>query len=256
MENKLSSVRFLPWVGKNYKNGGVFNKRILVVGESHYCGQCDRKECEEHFYHCGRNYTEYTILKHLNDTLEKGGKTYTTFERALVGGAPDEEIKRAIWNSIAFYNYLQYALEKPRMKGEDSAYDAAEKPFFQVLDELKPELIIVWSAGGRDSLYEKMPQERWIHCDNKIIDDRQIPNGKFILSDKSEVPTLFIMHPSSSRFSWKYWYKVIKEFGLAAIILHEGIEFLDDIPLIFQEKLPDGGLKIPGFCTESFDDEI
>ena len=52
----------------------------------------------------------------------------------------------------------------------------------------------------------------------KLFDDRQIPNGKFILSDKSEVPTLFIMHPSSSRYSWKYWYKVIKEFGLAATI--------------------------------------
>lgn len=209
---ELDKVRFLPWVGKMYENGGIFNKRILVVGDSNYCGQCDRKECEELFYNCSRNYTENAILKHLNGTLGKLGKTYTTFERSLVGKSTDEEKRRVIWNSIAFYNYLQYALEVPRMKGEAEAYDAAEDPFFQVLDKLEPELIIVWSAGGRDSLYEKMPKNRWIDCDNEIIDDVSIPNGKYKLSNGTDVPIFFVHHPSSRGYSWKYWHKVIEKF--------------------------------------------
>lgn len=27
---------FQPFVGKNYANGGIFGKRIMVLGESHY----------------------------------------------------------------------------------------------------------------------------------------------------------------------------------------------------------------------------
>ena len=28
---------FKPWVGKNYKTGGIFNgKKVMILGESHY----------------------------------------------------------------------------------------------------------------------------------------------------------------------------------------------------------------------------
>ena len=28
---------FEPQVGSNYRNGGIFGKRILVLGDIHYC---------------------------------------------------------------------------------------------------------------------------------------------------------------------------------------------------------------------------
>lgn len=28
---------FEPWIGENYENGGIFGKKILVLGDSHYC---------------------------------------------------------------------------------------------------------------------------------------------------------------------------------------------------------------------------
>lgn len=30
---------FQPFVGKDYASGGIFGKRIMVLGESHYCDE-------------------------------------------------------------------------------------------------------------------------------------------------------------------------------------------------------------------------
>ena len=49
----MKHVFFKPWVGKDYSTGGIFKKKILVVGESHYCDGCNycglkyAKECED-----------------------------------------------------------------------------------------------------------------------------------------------------------------------------------------------------------------
>lgn len=48
-------VFFRPFVGASYAGGGLFGKRIMVLGESHYCdegcadcGNCLRhRECME-----------------------------------------------------------------------------------------------------------------------------------------------------------------------------------------------------------------
>lgn len=35
----MSEVFFQPFVGKDYQRGGIFGKRIMVLGESHYCDE-------------------------------------------------------------------------------------------------------------------------------------------------------------------------------------------------------------------------
>ena len=33
----MSKINFLPWVGEHYNTTGFAGKRILALGESHYC---------------------------------------------------------------------------------------------------------------------------------------------------------------------------------------------------------------------------
>ena len=42
-----SNIFFQPFVGMDYANGGIFGKRIMVLGESHYCDE----SCAD----CGEN---------------------------------------------------------------------------------------------------------------------------------------------------------------------------------------------------------
>lgn len=34
-----SNIFFQPFVGKDYANGGIFGKQIMILGESHYCDE-------------------------------------------------------------------------------------------------------------------------------------------------------------------------------------------------------------------------
>ena len=36
---------FEPWIRENYESGGIFCKKILVLGDSHYCSSSS-KNCE------------------------------------------------------------------------------------------------------------------------------------------------------------------------------------------------------------------
>lgn len=45
-----NNIFFQPFVGKHYADGGMFGKRILILGESHYCdeGCADCGDCRLH----------------------------------------------------------------------------------------------------------------------------------------------------------------------------------------------------------------
>lgn len=45
-----SNIFFQPFVDKDYANGGIFGKRIMILGESHYCDESctDCGDCQLH----------------------------------------------------------------------------------------------------------------------------------------------------------------------------------------------------------------
>lgn len=99
-----SHLFFKPFIGRDYSDGGIFKKRILIVGESHYCEDA----CED----CGKDKTSkctrFTIDT-VNNYLQFGDtdgwrNTFLKFERSLVGHTTTPEESRRIWQSVAFYN--------------------------------------------------------------------------------------------------------------------------------------------------------
>ena len=45
-----SNIFFQPFVGNDYANGGIFGKRIMILGESHCCDESyvDCGDCRLH----------------------------------------------------------------------------------------------------------------------------------------------------------------------------------------------------------------
>ena len=112
---KRNSLFFFPWVGSRYSSGGIFGKRIMVLGDSHYCGTPCGK--------CGVNpnpkcnkLTSDIIGWCLDLNIEREG-WMNTYPRSLVGHETTLEESRKIWDSIVFYNFLQVALHGPREAG-------------------------------------------------------------------------------------------------------------------------------------------
>ena len=142
---KSSSPFFHPWVGPNYSSGGTFGKRIMVLGDSHYCGTPCGKCGVNPNLKCNR-LTSDVIGWCLNPKVEREGwmNTYLKFERSLVGHETTPEESRKIWNSIVFYNFLQVALHGPREAGTLEQHQASIVPFFSILNTYQPDLLIVW----------------------------------------------------------------------------------------------------------------
>jgi len=107
-----SNIFFHPFVGKDYANGGIFGKRIMILGESHYCDEecADCGDCRLHRECMG--FTQQVLDDYLNEGKERQNwmRTFLKFERSLVGEETDQAMRLKIWNSVVFFNYLQVAI--------------------------------------------------------------------------------------------------------------------------------------------------
>ena len=106
-----SKIFFQPFVGKDYANGGIFGKRIMILGESHYCDEscADCSDCQLHRECMG--FTQQVLGDYLNENKERQNwmRTFLKFERSLVGEETNQAMRLKIWNSVIFFNYLQAA---------------------------------------------------------------------------------------------------------------------------------------------------
>lgn len=195
----MNTIKFLPFVGENYSKGGIFGKRIMVLGDSHYCAnESDAIP----------TLTQDVIKCYLDPLSENENwmQTYRKFERSLVGHETTKRESVDIWQSLLFYNYLQIPLCGPRVAGTKEQYADSSSPFYEILAKYSPEIIIVW--GKR--LWENLPSQNWIDATNAIFDNYAIENGHYAIHGNN-IMAFCIYHPSVG-YSWDWWYKIMHKF--------------------------------------------
>ena len=208
-------VRFLPWIGDDYDKGLSYDKdgklilgteqnpgkKLLVLGESHYIEDYDPDVDISHF-------TRDVIFNYvdLDAPFQRWMNTFTKFIRALYGEDMDRAQCAGLFSHLAFYNYLQVPISGPRMAGSNDDYEKAQAPFFNLLEEIKPDAVIIW--GNR--LWEFLPDNHGFDWDSVFFGNEDIHrSGHYVLSCGSWVKIFPIHHPSIA-FSFEYWNQVIK----------------------------------------------
>lgn len=202
----MKHVVFKPWIGNEYQTGGIFKKKILVIGESFYCSE---EEAEKYAATLTKKVVEDYLAIRNGELRENDGKwtnTYLKFERSLVNEETTPEKSRKIWNSIAFYNYLQVPMSGARESGSIIDYKNAEEGFFEVINELEPDLIIVWGVG---KLFCNLPEDRWKWGEQLVVDEWSIKNGYYQLNNGKNARCVAVYHPSTG-YQWDWWHKAIK----------------------------------------------
>lgn len=202
---KMEKLFFKPWIGENYESGGLFGKKILVIGESHYCDGCDKCGGDPRNDECS-DFTKNVVLSVINGESSRWSGTFRKFERSLVGHDTTHEQSVEIWQSLAFYNYLQVAVSGPREAGDWYDYEKSEAAFYDVLESLQPDVIIVW---GVTRMWDNMPSKGWEKGDEIKIDSYSVKNGWYTLANGHRIRAIWVYHPSTS-YSWEWWNKVIK----------------------------------------------
>lgn len=137
----MENIFFKPWIGEDYETGGIFGKKILVVGESHYCGHCERCGDVANAEECAEFTTNHCIQPLLDGYTAGWTGTFHKFERSLVGHETDLNESRKIWNSVAFYNYIQKAMDGPRTSPDWTDFRDAEAAFLRHSTHCIPTLL-------------------------------------------------------------------------------------------------------------------
>lgn len=159
---KSADVFFLPWIGKDYGgNAGIFEKRVFVVGASHYADgfeDCLRGNGREIW----RAMTRNAVRDYLDPNFRAETKwkaTYTSFINAVFGRSATAEERRRFFDSVVFFNYLQRTEgrdgneSRPEFYSEDRHFLA----FREIVSALEPDIIIVWGRKVWNELSRRFP---------------------------------------------------------------------------------------------------
>ena len=192
-----SKIFFKPWVGSEYQTGGVYGKKVLVLGESHYGDSPDDTDdttgtVKEFIYeYWGAPYQQ----------------TFLCFERALAGREINQEEREQLWNSIMFYNFFQKSTTGPRTGPDISVQQESEEAFRELLEQYQPDAIIVWGVR----LYKLLPG--WDGTETTIKVDNDSTRVWCYTVNGKKIPALCVHHPSSpSGKCWPYWHEFHKKF--------------------------------------------
>lgn len=191
----MDKVCFIPWIGDTCIEKGYLGKRILILGESHYCEECDL---------CGNIKCNITInvTRRFLDNKKGIGKfehwmrTFTRFTNVFLGEKVDNEKLINFWNSIMFYNYVQLATSGPRISPSPEAFSSSEEAFFEILRKYQPDLIVVWG----ERLWGKLPKS--VNFKEDDILDNKFGKLYYYKVLNKEIPAFKIYHPSSSYFGY------------------------------------------------------
>ncbi len=133
----MKNVKYIPWVGSLYGNptnefGGL---KVLVLGESHYGYESSD--------------TKFKTINVVEKKAKKKKKAFFTnivkvlFKIGRRGGI-DLVLRERAWDHIAFYNFIQVLVsKKARVRPTHEMWESAKLPLLQVLDKLKPDIILV-----------------------------------------------------------------------------------------------------------------
>ena len=209
----MEHVFFDPWVGSCY-DSGINGKKIMIMGHNHVCEECidcgvvkDKDEvCASLTKKAVEDYIKWRESGVIPTPRYKGWlKTYFNFAKAFFGYEPDfKQEKYELWDKVLFYNYVQRAVADWNQKPNSEAYEKSQVPFMEVINEYKPDVIIVWGSaaynnapyGGKDDVpitFEDIKAKRYIYTLN---------SGK-------QCSMIKIHHPSMC-FSFSKWHEIIK----------------------------------------------
>lgn len=160
---------FKPYVGPLYDKG-VKGKKIFVLGASFYC---DKTDCE-FFHKCTdrrrKDSSEYDLIcpayagtgtalhEEPESCVTDQPRAYRLFSDNVayaLGITPEE-----LWDRVAFTNYIQFFLPAEDGYAETLTSDLSKRDFeafMDVVQELKPDVVIVWGCVVNSPLKENNP---------------------------------------------------------------------------------------------------
>lgn len=223
---EISNLTWLPWIGKNFNKA---NRKLLIVGESHYAFSDNDVEYEKRF----RETTEDKELtrKCIYESpicSDWPNKTFDNIHRVFL--ETNDFDKELFWENVAFYNFIPRLMdyrkkERPMWVDFYSSWDT----FIKVVQILKPTDCVFIGVSSANSLNLAMEEQRIKYTPVEWLEGIGTAYARIssIEFDSYKLKISFIQH-ASQMFSWSKWNVFLKKHN------REIIEFLREI--VFEDK--------------------
>lgn len=200
---KINELTWLPWIGRDFTKT---ERRLLVIGESHYIDEKDEEIFKISFQNASNDklFTRNCIFESPIKILWKN-RTFENIPKALLKTSNyDREL---LWKQVAFYNFIPRLMDY-RVKERPSVYDFYNswKTFIEVVKILKPTdcIFIGVSASNTynpaiNDLKLNFTHIKW----RESIGNAYGRTSTLNLDDKT-IKLSFIQHASRG-FSWFKW---------------------------------------------------
>jgi len=195
------AVTFRPWIGRNYRSGGNWGHRLLILGWSHY----------RQFAFPEALYTRHVIRAHLHGEAGADHQFWTDVARVLTGKpsfTPDD--RREFWRSVAFYNYIQeFVGSGPEGRPTKSAWARSTAPFREVLRQLEPDgVLVLGRILWRNMLAQDLPGSDI----GRAPDEAVATQGRLYRTGPGKLAfAVGVKHPSRG-FSYRTWAPYVQQF--------------------------------------------
>ena len=201
LQNYAPPERFDPWKGPEYEGNGLWDRKVLVVGESHYdeWREIDKDGKEQ------RSTTKHKLLRSFTQECVQevvngmGGARYWTTVRNRLGGEEHEkQSPDCFWNKVAFYNFIQSPVSGCPELGSrptQTQWKAASTPFLEALERLRPDRVLF---TGKKLWSYVPPRHQKLH--DVVAEGQKLPLEVFLLKDGKRVYATATAHPRSNLF--------------------------------------------------------
>ena len=202
---------FPPYKGEFYddpKKSFFGNLKVMVVGNSHHCGDYDEKtRCGFHcpnFKESCRRFTKDVVVDFENNPTGKGlirkdgdkdwRKTFTKFAWTFKYKCD----RKYFFESIVFYNFLQRAVKDDKAQGYPEEIEISRQLVMDAIRERNPDIVILW---GKENVLNHLPMHNWLPGHNNRM-------GYYILNGK-KFKVVCIDHPVKAGYEKQR--KILKE---------------------------------------------
>jgi hypothetical protein len=168
-------------------------KRLLILGESHY--QWDES--------IPIDDRPRLTIECIEEQISGAGTLafWTHVAVTFLNRRPTLEEKRIFWDSVAFYNYVQFGVGfGSRIRPTNQMWSESEPAFAEVLELHQPDVIIVLGY----TLWKNLPELNGFA--GPVISGADQPDTWRYPHPRGNALAYAILHPSSGGFSGYHWY--------------------------------------------------
>ena len=193
------------WVGENYENGGIFDKRIFIIAESTY--NEEGKDTSQ--YNLWMAEDHISIYKN-NESIKK----WLQYRERLVKAILNKQILslndvKQFWRSVAFFIFLEDTLSKSGVRPTEKQWKN-HRPIAEVLEKFEPDLIVLTGCELFDRWITNKPIP--ITEYEKVSGARREQTYKYVLNSGKFIKIYGMRHPSFC--SPQYEYNFLKNAGV------------------------------------------